>query len=160
MLPSVYHQLRVDGEKTLFVGDRVLVERIGTFLGASRSRAEVHAWHRGRSGRRLKKQLYRNGQPVHEPYAQHSNASIDSYRDNFPAPPNVPLNEPAMDMLENHVSGGELMVPPGHYFVMGDNREDAADSRYFGFIQHSDIIGRPLFIYGAADSKRAWTSPR
>ncbi len=39
------------------------------------------------------------------------------------------------------------MVPEGRYFVMGDNRDDAADSRYFGFIQRTDIIGRLAGVY-------------
>jgi len=69
--------------------------------------------------------------------------------------------EPAIDKLENHVVNGELVVPPGHYFVMGDNRDDAFDSRYFGFIQGSDIIGRTMTIVASPrDPKRNWTAPR
>jgi signal peptidase I len=163
-------------ENTLVTGDRILVDRISIFLGAPVHRADIVAYrwpldrnmrfvHRvvGLPGDRLKivnKHLYRNGAEVNEPYAQHSSTLIDSYRDNFPNAPNFPLREPAMDMLENHVVNGEVVVPADHYFVMGDNRDDAADSRYFGFIQRSDIVGRPIVIYGSRDPKRAWKAPR
>ena len=47
---------------------------------------------------------------------------------------------------------GDLVVPPGSYFVMGDNRDDSSDSRYWGFVPRENIIGRPLLIYWSVRS--------
>jgi signal peptidase I len=79
------------------------------------------------------KQVYINGQALNEPYAVHIDPSIRPYhffggtdpRDNMP--PEV--------------------IPPKSYFMMGDNRDDSADSRYFGFLPESHIVGRPLVVF-------------
>ena len=42
---------------------------------------------------------------------------------------------------------GPIVVPPDHYFVMGDNRDESYDSRFWGFLPHDHIRGKPLFIY-------------
>jgi signal peptidase I len=93
------------------------------------------------------KQLVLNGKPVREPYAYHSTEYIDSFRDNFPNAPNVYVPPAAMDMLRRHVENGEVVVPPGCYFAMGDNRDYSLDSRYWGFVPRENIIGKPLMIY-------------
>ena len=97
--------------------------------------------------RLVDKQLILNGRPVKEPYVVHKTGYIDSYRDNFPSAPNSPLYPSAMDMLENHVVNGEVVVPPGHFFAMGDNRDNSSDSRYWGFVPRENIVGTPLIIY-------------
>jgi len=51
------------------------------------------------------------------------------------------------------VEDGQLIVPEGHYFVMGDNRDDSQDSRYWGFVPRENIIGRPLLIYWSVRSR-------
>jgi signal peptidase I len=103
----------------------------------------------------VNKQLWLNGHPVDEPYAVHSSTMIDSYRDNFPGPPNSPLQQPAIDMLENHVVNGELVVPPGAIFAMGDNRDDSSDSRYWGLVPRENIVGTPVIIYWSYDAPTA-----
>jgi signal peptidase I len=45
------------------------------------------------------------------------------------------------------VRDGQLTVPPGQYFVLGDNRDESLDSRYWGFVPRENIIGIPLVIY-------------
>ena len=97
----------------------------------------------------LHKQLYRNGAPVNEPYVMHMSTFEDPYRDNFPAVATTPLPQPAVQMLNDSVTAGELVVPPGKYFVLGDNRDDSSDSRYWGFVDSSEIIGRPFLIYAS-----------
>ncbi|MBI4543606.1 MAG: signal peptidase I [Gemmatimonadetes bacterium] len=48
---------------------------------------------------------------------------------------------------------GPLIVPTGHYFVLGDNRDDSEDSRYWGFVDQAAVKGQPLFIYYSFDPK-------
>ena len=97
--------------------------------------------------RLVNKQVYLNGKKLDEPYKYHKTSYIDSYRDNFPGTPNIGLPPSAVDMLEHHVVNGEVVVPPGHYFAMGDNRDNSADSRYWGFVPAENIKGKPLMIY-------------
>ena len=101
-------------------------------------------------------QLILNGRLVSEPYTVHSAVYPDLYRDNFPAaPPNMPLRPQAAEMLENHVVNGELVVPPGFIFAMGDNRDDSDDSRYWGFVPRQNIEGTPLIIYWSYEASTA-----
>jgi len=102
--------------------------------------------------RLINKQLILNGKPVFEPYVYHKTEYIDSYRDNFPSDPNVHVVDSALDMLQNHVQNGEVVVPPGFIFAMGDNRDSSLDSRYWGFVPRDNIIGKPLIIYWSYDA--------
>ena len=99
-----------------------------------------------------KKHVILNGKMLNEPYVVHKTEYIDSYRDNFPGDPNVPLYPPAQVMLEKDVQHGEVVVPPDHYFAMGDNRDSSLDSRYWGFVPRENIIGKPLIIYWSYDA--------
>ncbi|MGA8763994.1 MAG: signal peptidase I [Candidatus Sulfotelmatobacter sp.] len=108
--------------------------------------------------------VYRNGEALKEPYVLSDPNTVDdsqesypdiirraqAYRKNFPAIP--PSDEYGVYPnwlvdLQSHIQGGELVVPPGHYFAMGDHRDVSLDSRYWGFIPQENIIGRPMFIY-------------
>jgi signal peptidase I len=100
----------------------------------------------------VNKQVWLNGKKLDEPYKVHKTDYIDSYRDNFPSEPNSNLAPGALDMLEHHVVDGEVVVPPGYYFAMGDNRDQSLDSRYWGFVPRENIIGKPLIIYWSFDA--------
>jgi signal peptidase I len=99
----------------------------------------------------VNKQVYINDRPLVEPYKYNKTDYIDSYRDNFPGEPNVTLERGAIQMLENNVENGEVVVPPNSYFAMGDNRDSSWDSRYWGFVPRQNIIGKPLIIYWSYD---------
>lgn len=99
----------------------------------------------------VNKVVYLNGKPLVEPYKYDKTSYIDPYRDNFPSEPNEILEPGGIDMLEHHVVDGEVVVPPGNYFAMGDNRENSLDSRYWGFVPRQNIIGKPLLIYWSYD---------
>ncbi|MDE3137159.1 MAG: signal peptidase I [Acidobacteriota bacterium] len=96
--------------------------------------------------------VYVNGQALKEPYAVHDAAAYDPFAENFP-----PTNQDYLDAavlpqwrqeLPHYVdAAGEIVVPPGHYFVMGDNRDHSWDSRYWGFVPRDAIMGRPVVIY-------------
>jgi signal peptidase I len=55
-------------------------------------------------------------------------------------------------MLENHVVDGEVVVPPDHYFALGDNRDLSLDSRYWGFVPRQNIVGKPIMVYWSYDA--------
>ncbi len=94
-------------------------------------------------------QVLVNGQVLEEPYAFYSPSRPNGFRDDFPslleADPNVDLRW--WIQLRSSVVDRDVMVPADSYFVLGDNRNDSEDSRYWGFVPRSAIVGRPLLVY-------------
>ena len=106
------------------------------------------------------KQVYLNGKKLVEPYARHIRSYVLPYADDFPSLPPGPDSSPdykqrsrAQEMFDQNVRNGELIVPEGYYFAMGDNRDDSADSRYWGLVPRDNIIGKPLFIFWSYDAQ-------
>ncbi len=93
--------------------------------------------------------VYRNGEPLQESYAVYRKAAEDAFRDDFPDLHTMDsrVNVNWWIRLRSLVREGEVTVPPGSYFVMGDNRNDSEDSRYWGFVPRGAIVGKPLLIY-------------
>ncbi|HUQ49539.1 MAG TPA: signal peptidase I [Terriglobales bacterium] len=106
--------------------------------------------------RLVNREVFRNGEKMTEPYVRHSRP-YDPFRDEFPSePPVLDSVTPEWHVtLGTHVHNGELIVPEGSYFAMGDNRDVSYDSRYWGFIPRSHIIGRPMFIYWSFNTPEA-----
>jgi signal peptidase I len=100
--------------------------------------------------------VYLNGVAQNEPYAgmpvsdDNPQHAFQPYRDDFPAVPPGPYDQTTASWsneLPSHIQDGDLVVPPGKVFAMGDNRTESLDGRYWGFVPRENIVGRPLFVY-------------
>jgi signal peptidase I len=175
-------------ESTLLVGDFLLVNKQAAASDGADGLLPVAAIHRGdiivfhdptNSSLHLVKRViglpgdrlrlhgghvYINGSPIVEPYAVYRPSPPDNFRDNFPrlqsAEPDI--NSTWWIRMRNLIVNGELVIPPGNYFVLGDNRNDSDDSRYWGFVPRNAIVGKPLLIYFSlhqpeVDDPGTWT---
>ncbi|HYZ85379.1 MAG TPA: signal peptidase I [Bryobacteraceae bacterium] len=104
----------------------------------------------------VNKELYVNGKKMNEPYKVTIPEQTSNYLNNFPQnPPDIPIYPRGRQMLEEHVQNGELVVPPGYYFAMGDNRDNSADSRFWGLVPRENIVGKPTMIFWSYDAPTA-----
>ena len=150
-------------EPTILVGDRLLIDKF-TIRNGFKTGLPVTPRHSiergdivvfkfprqpevlyvkrtiGLPGERLEiknKIVHIDGTPLDEPYKLHSDNYVYSDQGQF------------------HMFGGDfkrdnygpIIIPENSYFVMGDNRDDSADSRYFGLLPRSHIVGSPLFVF-------------
>jgi signal peptidase I len=166
-------------ENTLLIGDYLLVDKF--CYGGSRwldrilpyrpvHRGDIVVFHYpvhpsehfvkrvvgvpGDRVRLINRQVYVNGAALKESYARYSSPAHDAFRDEFPQ---VDVLPPGLEgewwlQMKKLVEDGELIIPEGHYFVLGDNRDESLDSRYWGFVPRENIIGRPLLIYWSVQS--------
>jgi signal peptidase I len=160
-------------ERTLLVGDFLLVNKqifapagtLGRWLLPYRDvqRGDIVVFHHpdppylvkrvvGIPGDRIRivnGQVMVNGVTLDESYAAFEPAPPNPFRDNFPArvytDPNI---DPAWWLqMQSRTRNGELVVPRGQYFMLGDNRNHSKDSRFWGFVPRQAIVARPLVIY-------------
>jgi signal peptidase I len=161
-------------EDTLLVGDYLLVDKTrfgpaGTwqFLLPYRAirRGDIIIFHYpedtsqhfvkrviGLGGDRLRLRngrVYLNGRALAEPYVVFKGHFSDPFRDNFPQGDrhDEDVSRSWAAQLRTLVRNGELTVPHDSYFVLGDNRDQSLDSRYWGFVPRQNVTGRPLLIY-------------
>ena len=106
--------------------ERDFIKRV---IGLPGDRIELH-----------RKKVYVNGQPIDEPYVEFMDA---------PSTEGPPHTE---DVREEY---GPVNVPPDQYFMMGDNRDNSQDSRYWGFMPRSYVKGKALFIYYSFDDSES-----
>ena len=189
ILTFVFQNFRIPSgsmEKTLLIGDHVVVNRITLAPPTRWARAfmpyrnvkdgDVIVFYKpgdpkmflvkrvmGVPGDRIHLVdgvVYRNGKRLHEPYAALPKpGNIDPYRDDFPdvpPPSDEGLTAEWAVNLPNYIQGDNLVVPPGHYFCMGDNRPNSEDSRYWGFLPRRNILGRPIFVYWSFQTPPSW----
>jgi signal peptidase I len=96
------------------------------------------------------KRVFINGKQLTEPYVYY-----------LEDPPAVPQEGDMASEIQTsgdpRVTYGPVTVPPGHYFVMGDNRDNSQDSRYWGFLPRENIKGRGLVIYWSYDPEAGFS---
>ena len=98
-------------------------------------------------------QVFVNGQPLAEPYKR---MLPGTFREEFPPLPGISsryqADEGTEDWYEPYRQKNEIVVPEGQYFAMGDNRDNSLDSRYWGFVPRSLIVGKALVVYWSYES--------
>jgi signal peptidase I len=108
------------------------------------------------------RETFVNGRLLREPYVVHDpSVPYDPLNYNFPPPKNQFITSSTQPPevinwlsheMRKYVHGDEIVVPPGKYFAMGDNRDRSQDSRYWGFVDRDAIMGRPFLVYWSVEA--------
>jgi signal peptidase I len=93
------------------------------------------------------KNLYLNGSPVYEPYAQYVDDGGDAVHPDMEWQSHHLIASPPRDYHPTRDNWGPIVVPEARFFVLGDNRDNSEDSRYWGFVSRDQIRGQPWFVY-------------
>jgi len=141
-------------ERTLLVGDHLLMSRIGYDASVPFTKYHLRLW---REPRRQQVIIFRA--PIPGPDQDFIKRLIGMPGDVVEIHKGVvlvngaPLGEPYRNGEPNPTDNyGPVTVPPRNYFVLGDNRDDSFDSRYWGYVPESNILGTPMFIYMSVEA--------
>jgi signal peptidase I len=125
--------------------------------------------------RMVDRTLFRNGERVDEAYAQYEDGTDQPIgaagglmdptvvAARYGAQNHLPLLAPGTDRASyfpTRNSWGPVVIPEGHYWLMGDNRDHSLDSRFMGPVTRRTIRGKPLFIYFSWDKRADTAFPR
>jgi len=99
------------------------------------------------------KRVFINGKALDEPYVYY-------LEDPPPLPQEMETSGDGQGSGDPRVQYGPVTVPAGQYFVMGDNRDNSEDSRYWGFMPRENVKGRALVIYWSYDPETGLAGPR
>lgn len=156
---------------TILVGDRFTWQRLvdGPDGHVKRADVVIHAWPPDPSKRFIKRVvgmpgdtlsmvrgvLHVNGQPLREPYAWLEDPAVDPVSADFAWQEQFLVRSAAMDTaryVASRDNWGPLALPPRMYFVLGDNRDNSLDSRYWGFVPSEQVLGEVRRVYFSTDS--------
>lgn len=142
-------------ERTVLIGDHLIVSRIGYDAGIPFTTYHVPLW---REPKRQQIIVFRAPLPE-QGYPDFIKRCIGLPGDTIEIKAGVvyvngqALSEPyRADPPNPQENRGPYQVPAGQYFMMGDNRENSYDSRYWGFVPRENIIGTPVLIYMSIDA--------
>jgi signal peptidase I len=106
----------------------------------------------------VEKVLYLNGRPKDEPYARYIDRSGDAVHPGMNWQSHHLIAGPG-DYHPSRDTWGPIVVPPGSFFVLGDNRDNSEDSRYWGFVDREEIRGKPWIVYYSFDPSSGSEAP-
>jgi signal peptidase I len=105
------------------------------------------------------KELRVNGRRLLEPYVHYVDDGGDAVHPGMGWQSNHLIASTRRNYHPSRDNWGPLVVPEGEYFVLGDNRDNSEDSRYWGFVDRHAIRGRPWFVYYSFDPSASENAP-